>query len=57
MAGILKKAALVLVTGLVLTACGQKGPLFLPEKNSAQAQTGNSESCTGDNLCPNAEES
>lgn len=57
MAGILKKAALVLVTGLVLTACGQKGPLFLPEKNSEQAQTGNSESCTGDNLCPNAEES
>lgn len=31
-------AAILLASTLVLAACGQKGPLFLPEDQAAQAQ-------------------
>jgi len=39
----LKTRLLLLVLALVMTGCGQKGPLYLPEKPVQSPETDNSE--------------
>ncbi|AWI75938.1 MAG: hypothetical protein CVU19_04550 [Betaproteobacteria bacterium HGW-Betaproteobacteria-13] len=43
--------AVALISALLLSACGIKGPLFLPEKPQAE-QSGNTEKAAGNNSKP-----
>ncbi|GAA6143349.1 lipoprotein [Hydrogenophaga sp. 5NK40-0174] len=46
----LSQLVALVLTGLFLTACGQKGPLYLPAPDTPAASTENTEASEGETL-------